>query len=196
MSRRVLCLVVLILTAPWLAYANSIDVSNAGGVVSGGASGLTLSGSTLLKYGSIVGVNLGSVSFTTGAFTSGDAQMGGTLAAGGTFTITGNGSNGVPNGVIFSGAFTSATWDLQTLANGSHVYVLNGALLGNNGQVGATAQITINVGQGFFTGSAGLSSGNTNLSVVVPEPGTLSLLGTGLLGLAGIVRYRRKLAKP
>jgi hypothetical protein len=47
----------------------------------------------------------------------------------------------------------------------------------------------VNVGKGFFDGSAGLSSGNTNLSV--PEPGTLGLLGTGLVGIAGLMRRVR-----
>jgi hypothetical protein len=43
-----------------------------------------------------VGSNLGSLTFTTGAFTSGDAEKGGTLAAGGMFIITGNGSKWRP----------------------------------------------------------------------------------------------------
>src|SRR5215475_7340994 len=141
--RRVLILAVLALALPLMAYADSsIDVSNSGGTITGNASGLSLSGSTLFKFGSAVGSNLGTVSFTTGAFASGDAQMGGTLAAGGTFTITGNGTNGVPNGVIFSGTFTSTasspiTWELKTLANGTHNYVLTGTVVSASGQVGA-----------------------------------------------------------
>ncbi len=182
---------ILALALPWAAYASSIAVSNAGGTLTGSSTGLALTGSTLIKYGVAVGSNLGSVSLSTGAFTSGDAQMGGTLAAGGTFTITGNGTNGVPNGVIFSASFSSATWTMQTLQNGTHDYVLNGALVGSNGQVGATAQITINTGTALFSGTAGLSSGDTNISVTTPEPGSLSLLGTGLLGLAGFMRRKR-----
>jgi hypothetical protein len=187
--RRVLILAVLALALPLMAYADSsIDVSNAGGTITGNASGLSLSGSTLFKFGSAVGSNLGSVSFTTGMFTSGDAQMGGTLMAGGTFTITGNGTNGVPNGTIFSGTFTSAQWTLVTLANGTHNYTLSGAIADSSGHVGATTQITVNTGKGFFNGTVGLSSGDSNLSV--PEPGTLGLLGTGLVGIAGLMRRK------
>jgi hypothetical protein len=204
MVKKVLLLAVLALALPLAAFASgaSVDFTNTGGTLTGSSAGLSLSGSTLTVVnglnggGIITGSNLGSVSFTTGAFTSGNAQTGGTLAAGGSFTIVGNGVNGVPTGTIFSGTFTSANWEMITLANGNHEYALIGAIagsLGNFSTNGATSQLTIVVDthKGYFNGSAGLASGDT--SVVVPEPGTLSLFGTGLIGLAGVLRRKLNL---
>lgn len=54
----------------------------------------------------------------------------------------------------------------------------------------ATTQLTINTGTSLFSGSADLSSGDATLKVAIPEPGTLVLFGTGLMGLAGILRKR------
>ncbi len=101
-------LILLCLALPVGASADSIDLSTTGGTISA-SSGLSLSGDVITKYGAILGSNLGTVTFTTGAFATGDVTAGGTLAAGGTFTITGNGSvMGVPNGVIFTGTFVFA----------------------------------------------------------------------------------------
>jgi hypothetical protein len=201
--KKILLLVALALAMPAAVFANStVDFSNGGGTLTGSTSGLTLTGSVLFGVnglgggGLITGTDLGSVSFSTGALVSGSLQMGGTFAAGGNLSITGNGLNGVPNGVIFSGTFSSPVqWQLVTLANGTHNYTLTGTLTGTLGGYatqGVTVQLTINTGKGFFNGSTKISSGDTNMTVTTPEPTSLSLLGLGALSLAGTMRRKLK----
>src|ERR1039458_3057247 len=107
--KKIILLLALALALPLAAFAgNSVDFTKSGGTLSGTSSGLSLTGSTLIAVdgfnggGLITGSNLGSFTFNTGALTGGSLQMGGTFAGGGNFTITGNGSSGLPNGVIFS----------------------------------------------------------------------------------------------
>jgi hypothetical protein len=202
MIKNSVFITILILALPLTAFANGVDFTNSSGTLSGTNSGLTLAGSTLIAVnglgsGLITGTDLGTLSFSTGNLSSGSLQMGGTFAAGGMFTITGNGTIGIPNGVIFNGSFTGPlTWTLVMLSNGTHNYTLTGSLLGTwqNGTTvnGATVQLTINTGRGLFNGQTNISSGDTNIVTTVPEPGSLGLLGTGLIGVAGIVRRKLK----
>ena len=144
--------------------------------------------------GGLVTGDLGSISFSTGALASGSLQMGGTFAGGGSFAIDGNGSSGVPNGVLFSGSFSGpVTWTLTTLANGTHNYTLTGVVVGTMGGMnvnGVTVQLTINTGKGFFNGMTTISGGDTSVQSSVPEPSTLALFGTGTLALAVIIRRK------
>jgi len=178
-----------LLALPLAAFANQVDTTNSGGTLVGTTAGMTLSGSQLMAIngfhgGGLITGNLGSLTLSTGTLSGGSLQMGGTFNGGGTFVITSTGAPGLPSGTLFNGSFSGAvTWTLVTLANGTHNYTLSGAVSGTwyNGLVlnGATTQLTINTGRGFFNGSTSISSGDTNIVTSV------QCSGTGNVGLVG-----------
>ena len=192
MKRKVF-LVLLSLALPLAAVADNVDFSNSLGTLAGSSAGLTLTGSTLSEVVGLggngpVSGDLGTVSFSTGSLISGSLASTATFASGGSFLITGNGTNGIPSGVIFSSKFTSTvTWTYSsTLSNGSEVFDISGTISG-----GSTIQgYAVLSSNGFATVSGTLGSGNTIISTV-PEPGTLALLGAGLAGLAGMIRKKK-----
>jgi hypothetical protein len=190
-----------LLALPLAAFANSVDTINFSGTLAGSTAGMTLSGSQLVAVNGVSGRlavgSSGSVVLSTGTLSSGSLQMGGTFNGGGSFVISGNRGSGHNSGALFSGSFTGpVTWTLVTLSNGTHNYILTGAVSGtwSNGLIvnNATTQLTINTGRGFFNGTTTISSGDTNMVASVPEPGTLGLLGTGLVGIAGAMHRKFK----
>ena len=171
------------------AVAVSFDFQNQG-LVSSSTSGNGISVSSFLgqvSLGSIVlipgpGPN-GLVNFATGAFTAGSLLGGGTFNAG-TFGISIN----TAGSVLFASNF-SGTWAKL----GDDLYKLVGTFSTSVGGVPFT---------GFTTQCFDLENedgrlsfddvhGSTSITpAAVPEPGTLTLLGTGLLGLGGMVRRK------
>lgn len=203
--RRVVVLAVLALLLPMLAWASGINIVNRNGTILISNSGLQSIQSNLIQFNNKQagsGHSLGRVDFATGALSSGTIWTGGTFSdVGSSFLVTGNGTHGVPNGTIFSGAFVGPiTWTLVSEtgkgcpgAPCKYAFQLTGNLSGQlytgNTVTGSTTQnINAYYGQWLHDGKGHINLGNTHF--VTPEPGTLGLLGIGLVGTAGVVRRK------
>ncbi len=181
------------------AWASGIDITNQFGTVTITNAGIVSRGFQLKSYGGLTalpGHALGSVSFSTGALTSGDIWSGGTFSSvGSSFIITSAVNVGqLHKGVIFSGAFVGPiSWTVVSHPGTyNYVFALSGTIRGMlNGRIvtGTTTQtILAYKNQWVLDHRGGIHLGTTNLAV--PEPGTLGLLGTGLIAVAGTVRRK------
>ena len=168
--KKVVLLALFALALSTVASATTYNIVDGGSVALGVASfsGSATAGGTITITAPLVTVNgsgaTGNLSFTTGTLTA---------AGGGVFDFNGGSlSLTVGSSTVFTGTFSSGT----VTVNGTNAYTISG---------------TLSNGAGFITtiDTHGDVRGSGTV-VVSPEPGTLGLLGTGLIGIAGIVRRK------
>jgi hypothetical protein len=191
-------LIVLALALPLTAFADGIVLTNQNGSIAISNAGISSTGSQLRSFNGIVappGHSLGSVSFSTGALTSGSLAAGGTFSsAGSSFVVIGKGNYGQPKGTIFSGSFVGPIiWTLTSPPGAKNLtFTLSGTIQGMlfNGRMvsGTTVQNIYSTNGQLAQGIGHIKVGSTPLSV--PEPGTLSMFGVGLVALGGMVRRK------
>lgn len=204
--RRVAVIVgLLALLLPAAAWADGIDLTNNFGTVTVTTAGVKSVGSELMSYGAVTAVHggaLGYVTFSTGSLATGSIFGGGTFNGGGKFKVLGIGAwtktlPGAPQGpvTLFSGSFVGpVTWTMVSHpGQWAYTFALSGTIQGTyyDGRTvnGSTTQYIFlwkNQWQQDSKGFIRLSNSNLN----VPEPGTLGLLGTGLIFVAGSLRRK------
>jgi PEP-CTERM motif len=178
MCKRILKLLVVALALPMAAFADSrinfVIPNNLNLSFSSTLLGeLDSSGSGNLLDTS----NVGAINITADFTTSNDVLNLTTSFWRGTVTVTDNANDGT----LFSSPFSAGVWfDAGPFSSSQNEYALLFSLSDGQG-IGFLAAIDPNQ-----CGDGG--------KAVVPEPGTLALFGTGLVGLSGAVRRKLKRA--
>lgn len=173
------------LSNPLLINLNNIyNLGNSGGAIIFNPTTQTLSMTSTITSiqsgGQGYTGDFGTITFTTGALVSGSVY-GFAEFGSGTYTITTNGTDGLPDGVLFSGTFTRALW--HEIGHSDEYYFSTRGFNIHETTVLVAGTTQFNVLQG---------------NTVIPEPSTWALLGTGIVFVmcgALHARFQRRTAR-
>jgi hypothetical protein len=184
------------------AHGNSdgrlIGTDFSGGTLTGSDAGLTLTGSTLTQVQGISGADLGTVTLQTGGLLSGSLQGGGSFAGGGSFVVTVDpnvlGGQMRGGGILFSGTFVSPVVFSPFYGDYPGYYLLQGTADGRwwNGTSGQ-AFVALDYYGAFNSNGVFTMTFLGGQAIINPEPGTLGLFVTGLIGIGAAIRRKMRL---